>query len=214
LNNRGFPLIISAPSGAGKTSICYEVLRKVEEAEYSVSITTRVRRSNERDGVDYHFVTPEQFEEMIGKGELAEWAEVHDNLYGTLKAKLSGAVERGKVVVLDIDGQGAKSLKRSYPDSVLIFIFPPSPSALQERLSNRGTNSESSIRKRLKGAPQEIENVELYDYVIVNEEFEDSVEKITHIIEAEKCSLERMRPFIEKYSEELAQKNEDKEHSQ
>ncbi|MCK4771700.1 MAG: guanylate kinase [Candidatus Latescibacteria bacterium] len=214
MNNRGFPLIISAPSGAGKTSICYEVLRKVEEAEYSVSITTRARRSNERDGVDYHFVTPEQFEEMIGRGELAEWAEVHDNLYGTLKAKLSGAVERGKVVVLDIDGQGAKSLKRSYPDSVLIFIFPPSPSALQERLSNRGTNNEISIRKRLKGAPQEIENVELYDYVIVNEEFEDSVEKIVHIIEAEKCALERMRPFIEKYSEELAQKNEDKEHSQ
>ena len=203
MNSRGFPLIISAPSGAGKTSICYEVLRRVDDAEYSVSVTTRSRRAKERDGVDYHFITPEEFEDMIQRGELAEWAEVHENLYGTLKAKLSGAVERGKVVILDIDVQGAKNLKKSYPDSVLVFIFPPSPSTLEERLANRGTNSRSSIRKRLKGAPQEVENVELYDYVIVNEDFNESVEKIVHIIEAGKCALERMRPFIDRYSEEL-----------
>lgn len=203
MNSRGFPMIISAPSGAGKTSICYEVLRRVDEAEYSVSVTTRSRRSNERDGVDYHFVTPKQFEEMVERGELAEWAEVHEYMYGTLKAKLSGAVERGKVVVLDIDGQGAKSLKRSYPDSVLVFIFPPSPMALVERLSGRGTNDKGTIRKRLRRAPEEVEGVELYDYVIVNENFEDSVQRIVHIIEAEKCALERMRPFIEQYSSEL-----------
>ncbi len=203
MNSRGFPMIISAPSGAGKTSICYEVLRRVDEAEYSVSVTTRSRRSNERDGVDYHFVTPKQFEEMVERGELAEWAEVHEYMYGTLKAKLSGAVERGKVVVLDIDGQGAKSLKRSYPDSVLVFIFPPSPMALVDRLSGRGTNDEGTIRKRLRRAPEEVEGVELYDYVIVNENFEDSVQRIVHIIEAEKCALERMRPFIEQYSSEL-----------
>ena len=211
MNNRGFPLIISAPSGAGKTSICYEVLRRVDDAEYSVSVTTRDRRPNERDGVDYHFVTPEEFEEMVERGELAEWAEVHEHMYGTLKAKLSGAVERGKVVVLDIDGQGAKSLKKSYPDSVLIFIFPPSPKDLQERLSNRGTNNVRTIRKRLEGAPQEVENVDLYDYVVVNEDFEESVKSIVHIIEAEKCALERMRSFIEKYSEELARQREEKE---
>lgn len=213
MNNRGFPLIISAPSGAGKTSICYAVLRIVEEAEYSVSVTTRTRRINERDGVDYHFVTPEQFEEMIDRGELAEWAEVHENQYGTLKAKLSGAVERGKVVILDIDGQGAKNLKKSYPDSVLVFIFPPTPSALEERLENRATDSKITISKRLKGAYQEVENVELYDYVIVNENFEHSVNRIVHIIEAEKCARERMRPFIEKYAEALVAEKRNKEKS-
>ncbi len=213
MNNRGFPLIISAPSGAGKTSICYAVLRIVDEAEYSVSVTTRSRRINERDGVDYHFVTPEQFEEMIDRGELAEWAEVHENQYGTLKAKLSTAVERGKVVILDIDGQGAKNLKKSYPDSVLIFIFPPTPSALEERLESRATDSKSTISKRLKGANQEVENVELYDFVIVNEDFEHSVSRIVNIIEAEKCALQRMRPFIEKYSEALAAEKRNKEKS-
>ena len=213
MNKRGFPLIISAPSGAGKTSICFAVLRIVDDAEYSVSVTTRSRRNNERDGVDYHFVTPEQFEEMIDRGELSEWAEVHENHYGTLKAKLSGAVERGKVVILDIDGQGAKDLKKSYPDSVLVFIFPPTPSALEERLENRATDSRSAIRKRLEGANQEVENVELYDYVIVNEDFEHSVSLIVHIIEAEKCARERMRPFIEKYSEALAAEEREKENN-
>ncbi len=149
---------------------------------------------------------------MVEKGELAEWAEVHDALYGTLKAKLSGAVERGKVVILDIDGQGAKSLKRSYPDSVLVFIFPPSPTVLEERLEGRGTEGEESMRTRLESAYQEVENVELYDYVIVNEEFEESVKRIVHIIEAEKCALDRMRSFIDRYSDELSvgKKEQDK----
>lgn len=198
-------MIISAPSGAGKTSICYEVLRRVDEAEYSVSVTTRNRRPNERDGVDYHFISEDEFPKMVERGELAEWAEVHGALYGTLMAKLSGAVERGRVVILDIDGQGAKSLKKSYPDSVLVFIFPPSPSALEERLANRGTDEEATIRKRMESAPQEVENVELYDYVVVNKDFEESVQQIVHIIEAERCALTRMRPFIEKYSAELTE---------
>ncbi|MFC1545401.1 guanylate kinase [Gemmatimonadota bacterium] len=208
MNDKGFPLIISAPSGAGKTSICYEVLRRVDDAEYSVSITTRERREKERDGVDYHFVTPEAFEEMVDRGELAEWAEVHDAHYGTLKAKLSGAVERGKVVILDIDGQGARSLKKSYPDSVLIFIFPPSPAELADRLSGRGTEGEKSLKARLEAASHEVENVELYDYVVVNENFEDSVQKIVHIIEAERSALERMRTFIDRYSAEFSGREE------
>jgi guanylate kinase len=205
LNNRGFPLIISAPSGAGKTSICYEVLRRVENAEYSVSVTTRARRSRERDGVDYHFVDEEDFRGMIDRGELAEWAEVHGHLYGTLKAKLSSAVERGRVVLLDVDVQGARSLKRNFSDSVLVFIFPPSPSVLSERLVSRGTDSETAIQQRLATSPQEVENVDLYDYVVVNQDFETSVSRIVNIIEAEKCALARMRPFIERYKVELDQ---------
>ena len=208
MNDKGFPVIISAPSGAGKTSICYEVLRRIDDAEYSVSITTRERREKERDGVDYHFVTPEEFEAMVDRGELAEWAEVHDAHYGTLKAKLSGAVERGKVVILDIDGQGARNLKKSYPDSVLIFIFPPSPAELADRLAGRGTEGQESMKARLEAAPQEVENVELYDYVVVNENFEDSVQKIVHIIEAERSALERMRTFIDRYSAEFSGREE------
>jgi len=203
LNSHGFPLIISAPSGAGKTSICYEVLRRVEEAEYSVSVTTRERRRNERDGVDYHFVEEEEFRRLLERREVAEWAEVHGALYGTLTAKLSTAVERGRVVILDIDGQGARNLKQAYPDSVLIFIFPPSPDILYERLSGRGTDEEKVIRQRLQAAPQEVENAELYDYVVVNSEFEESVQRIVHIIEAEKCALKRMRTFIAEYAAEL-----------
>jgi len=203
LNDKGFPVIISAPSGAGKTSICYEVLRLVDDAEYSVSITTRDRRDKERDGVDYHFVTPEEFEAMVDRGELAEWAEVHDAHYGTLKAKLSGAIERGKVVILDVDGQGAKSLKKNFPDSVLIFIFPPSPAELADRLAGRGTEKEESLQARLRAAPQEVENVELYDYVVVNKNFEESVNRIVHIIEAEKHRLKRQRGFISRYEQEL-----------
>jgi len=200
LNDKGFPVIISAPSGAGKTSICYEVLRLVDDAEYSVSVTTRDRREKERDGVDYHFVTPEDFEAMVDRGELAEWAEVHDAHYGTLKAKLSGAIEGGRVVILDVDGQGAKSLKKNFPDSVLIFIFPPSPAELADRLAGRGTEKGESLQARLRAAPQEVENVELYDYVVVNEKFEESVNRIVHIIEAERCALVRMRTFIDRYS--------------
>ncbi len=205
MNSLGFPLIISAPSGAGKTSICYEVLRRVDEAEYSVSVTTRERRKSERDGVDYHFVDEDEFRLMIERGEFAEWAEVHDALYGTLKAKLSTAVERGRVVILDIDGQGARNLKQTYPDSVLVFIFPPTPAVLYERLSGRGTDEEDTIRDRLRAAPQEVENAELYDYVVVNEDFEDSVVRIVHIIEAEKCVRERMQPFIADYAAQLEQ---------
>lgn len=204
MNDKGFPVIISAPSGAGKTSICYEVLRLIDDAEYSVSITTRERRENERDGVDYHFVTPDDFEAMAERGELAEWAEVHGAHYGTLKAKLSGAVERGRVVILDVDGQGARSLKESFPDSVLIFILPPSPSELADRLASRGTEGEESLKARLEAAPREVENIERYDYVVVNERFEESVNRIVHIIEAERCALERMRTFIEKYSAEIS----------
>ena len=163
----------------------------------------------ERDGVDYHFVEEEAFQEMVERGELAEWAEVHGQKYGTLKAKLSAAIERGKVVVLDVDVQGAKALKENYPESVLVFIFPPSPSVLSERLVSRGTDSETVIQQRLETSPREVENVEIYDYVVVNERFEDSVEAIVHIIEAEKRTLERQRPFIEKYRAELEQWQEE-----
>ncbi len=194
---------MSAPSGAGKTSISYEVLRRVGSAEYSVSVTTRSRRPRERDGVDYHFVDEEMFQGMVERGELAEWAEVHGEKYGTMKAKLSGAVERGKVVVLDVDVQGARSLKEAYPESVLVFIFPPSPSVLSERLISRGTDSETVIQQRLETSPQEVENVDLYDYIVINEEFETSVNAIVHIIEAEKLALERQRPFIDSYRAQL-----------
>jgi guanylate kinase len=203
MNVQGFPLIISAPSGAGKTSISYEVLRRVGSAEYSVSVTTRERRPKERDGVDYHFVEEDAFEQMVERGELAEWAQVHGHYYGTLKAKLTSAMELGRVVLLDVDVQGARSLKESYPESVLVFIFPPSPTVLSERLVSRGTDSETVIRQRLETSPQEVENVDIYDYVIVNADFEKSVEAVVHIIEAEKHRLKRQRRFIEKYEQEL-----------
>ncbi len=148
------------------------------DAEYSVSVTTRERRPKERDGVDYHFVEEEDFKKMVDRGELAEWAKVHGHYYGTLKAKLSGSVERGRVVLLDIDVQGARSLRKNFPDSVLVFIFPPSPGELSDRLISRGTDSDRAIQQRLSTAPSEVEEVDLYDYVVVNEDFEVSVARI------------------------------------
>jgi guanylate kinase len=182
---RPCPLILAAPSGTGKTTIAHALVERFENFVFSVSATTRPPRVGERDGVDYHFVDRTRFEEMIRKDELVEWAEVHGNLYGTPRRNLQEAEARGEHVVLDIDVQGAHQLQERVPDSVLIFVFPPSAAALWGRLTARGTEVLSEVRRRLHAAHAELEQAAQFDYIVVNDDLERSISRVRSIVEAE-----------------------------
>ena len=174
--------IISAPSGAGKTTLCKILLDRLPDLLYSVSSTTRPPRQGEKNGRDYHFITKEEFCRGIKKGMWAEWAEVHDNYYGTSAYFLNNALSEGKNVLIDIDVQGAAIMLRSYPDSVTIFIQPPSIDALQSRLKKRGTDSEETIKKRMAAAEKEMAKKHLYSHVVMNNDLPKAVEELISII--------------------------------
>ena len=157
MEREGILFVVSAPSGAGKTSLCRELIDNLPEIRQSVSFTTRKQREGERDGVDYHFVSVGAFERMIEAGQLAEWARVHDNLYGTALETLNQAAAEGVDLLLDIDCQGAAQLRKNYDRGVFIFILPPDYTELEKRLRDRGTDGEEVIRRRLENARQEIE---------------------------------------------------------
>lgn len=186
-----FVVVVSGPSGAGKSSFCEAVLAADERVCYSVSATTRPRRGSERDGREYFFVTPAEFERMREAGELVEWAEVHGASYGTPRRFLDARLRAGRIVILDIDVRGGLAIKRHYPDSVLIFILPPSLEALEQRLRGRHSDSEEVIARRLAAAPAEIEHAVRYDYVVVNGDLDAAVAKVRGIVEAEKSRRER-----------------------
>jgi len=185
LPHRPCPLILAAPSGTGKTTIAHALVDRFPKFVFSVSVTTRPARAGEREGVDYHFVDRNRFEEMIRHDELVEWASVHGNLYGTPRRNLREAQERGEHVVLDIDVQGAHQLQKSVPDAVLIFVFPPSAAALWGRLTARGTEELSEVRRRLQAAHAELEQAAQFDYIVVNDDLERSISRIRSIVEAE-----------------------------
>lgn len=181
--------VVSAPSGAGKTSLCRAVTDEMENVRHSTSYTTRNPRPGEIDGRDYYFVTVERFREMIRAGDFAEWAEVHSNLYGTSRRVLDSMRAEGIDVILDIDTQGAKQIKEKYDGrAVFIFIMPPSLEILEERLRNRKSDHENEIKKRMQRARDEIRDYTMYDYVIVNRDFERALLEIRSIIIAERCS--------------------------
>lgn len=186
IRSSGCLIIVSGPSGAGKTSICTPALARLQGIELSVSTTTRACRGTERDGVDYHFVTSERFEEMIRRGEFAEWAEVHGNRYGTSRAGLEASLARGRDVLLDIDVQGARQIKSAYPQAVSIFLLPPSRDHIERRLTARGTDSAETVRRRLRGACAEIGQLPEYDYFIVNDDLEKAIDAFLAIVKAER----------------------------
>jgi guanylate kinase len=191
---KGSIFVISAPSGAGKTTICNKIIRRVPNIRQSVSFTTRGPRKGETDGVDYTFVGKKTFERMISRGEFIEWAEVHGNLYGTSKKRLEGLMRSGFDVMLDIDTQGAKQIKNSFGKGVFIFILPPSIRVLRERLQNRKSNTREDMERRLRRAAVEIKDYKMYDYVIVNDLLADSVRKLEAVITAERHSSSRIDP--------------------
>jgi len=184
---RGLIFVISAPSGAGKTTLLTRVMKEVPGLLFSVSYTTRPPRSNEQEGRDYHFVSPSVFEKMVERNEFLEWAEVLGNRYGTARIDVNALESEGVDLLLDIDTQGAKKVREKVDRSVFIFLLPPSPRLLEERLVKRGEDPPERVRYRLANAVKEVSEAPSYDYVIVNEQVEEAVRQLKAIILAERC---------------------------
>jgi guanylate kinase len=188
-----FPVILSAPSGGGKTTIARMLLARRPNLGYSVSCTTRVPRAGEVAGRDYYFMSRAEFIAKREQGAFAESAEVHGNLYGTLRAEVERVMSGGKHVVMDIDVQGAVQFIRAFPISVTIFILPPSAEVLLERLRGRNTESPAQLAARLQSALQELQQVDEYEYVVINDDLERAVSSVESIIDAEVVSRERLK---------------------
>ena len=200
---KGNLLVLSAPSGGGKTTILQKALSLLDEIDFSVSYTTRVQRLTERDGLDYHFVTEEVFREKIEGNQFLEWAEVHGNLYGTGRRETEAICESGRDVLLDVDVQGAAQVREAKPDAVTIFMLPPSFEVLEKRLRGRQQDSPEAIEKRLQAARSEIGRYLDYDYVVINEEMDHAADMLRAIILAERGRPQSMegliRPIFESF---------------
>ncbi|MCC6523088.1 MAG: guanylate kinase [Polyangiaceae bacterium] len=184
-------LIVSSPSGAGKTTLCNRLREEFGDIRFSVSHTTRLARPNEVDGREYHFVSDAAFERMVRERAFAEWAAVHDRRYGTSKREIEAARAEARGVLFDIDYQGARQIKAHYPDAVGGFVLPPSLEELERRLRGRGTESEEATVRRLAAAKREIAHYGLFDYVVVNDELERAYERLRSVVLAERCRRAR-----------------------
>jgi len=188
---KGLLVVISAPSGAGKTTIALEVIQKVPDVVRSISMTSRNIRPGEINGKDYVFVSQKEFQRRIKLNHFLEWAEVHENLYGTPKSWVNKQISMGKIVLLVIDVQGAELIKQAYPECVSIFILPPSMRELKYRLIKRNTESKESLTVRIRNAMIEYKFVKDYDYAVINDDLNNAVEKVRAILAAEKCRVHR-----------------------
>ena len=200
---RGSLIILSGPSGAGKGTIHNELLKHDSNLKYSISMTTREKRENEIDGVDYYFVTKEEFEKEIKKDSFLEYALVHGNYYGTLKRVVEKDINNGFDVILEIDIQGALNIKAQKADGIFIFIMPPSMRELKNRLVKRGTETKDELVERFKNAYKEVNEMSKYNYVVINDEVDLAVKKIEAILIAERCRVDRIEEFDVNNQEEL-----------
>ena len=200
-----FPIILSAPSGGGKTTIARALLRRRPDLGYSVSCTTRAPRNGEQHGRDYYFMTRAEFLAERERGAFAESAEVHGNLYGTLRREVERVLSGGQHVVMDIDVQGARQFQRAFPQSVLVFVLPPSADVLLERLRKRQTETPAELAARLQSALQELQAIDGYEYVVVNDDLERAVQGVSAIVDAEVMKRERLRGLRHSVAHLIAQ---------
>lgn len=199
----GLLLVISAPSGAGKTSICREVLKMFPDMVYSVSYTTRQPRPGEVDGKDYRFISRDEFNRMIDSGEFIEWNEVYGCLYGTSGHDIRSLLKAGRDIFLDLDTKGAANIRKVFPEAVYIFISPPSIGELRKRLNKRGSESPDTMKVRLGTALAELKEAFRYDYLIFNEKLSHAVEEFKSVYLAEKCRTEKLEYKLKKIIKEL-----------
>lgn len=204
--SKGSLFIVSAPSGAGKTTLCRHLIETLPNLGFSVSFTTRRPRPGEVNDRDYTFISREDFRSKADQGEFIEWAEVHGEFYGTSKKRVEALVAEGNDVILDIDTQGAMQIKRKFHDGIYIFVLPPSLQILRERLETRMTDSEQEIDRRFKRATDEIKTYQEYDYVIMNDNLDDAVRKFKAIIISQRSSI---RKIDQQWIEEIFFKQEE-----
>ena len=202
-NKKGILIVLSGPSGSGKGTICSELTRYKKNLHISISATSRTPRFEDIEGKSYYFKTVQEFEDMIKNDELLEWVKYCDNYYGTPKKNIDSKLEQEIDVILEIEVNGALSVKKKYPDSVLIFIVPPRYEDLIKRLRGRGTENEEVIFKRIEKATIEIQSIEYYDYLVVNDTIENAVSQVLAIIDSEKKKVSRNKYEINKFVENL-----------
>jgi guanylate kinase len=195
-NSRGILFVVSSPSGGGKGTLIQRVLKRIPDLSYSVSFTTRTPRSGEVDGREYFFVTREKFEQMAADNEFLEWANVHGKLYGTSRKQVFKEVSEGRDIILEVDVQGAASVRSLVPDSVSVFILPPSFEVLKQRLEARGTDSPEELELRLRNAPVELNDYSAFQYMILNDDLDQAVDQLAAIVYAERARLVRQEAAV------------------
>lgn len=200
----GILFVVSSPSGGGKGTLIQLVLKHVQNVSYSVSYTTRKPRAAEVDGREYFFVDRGTFEEMIARDEFLEWALVHGKLYGTARNQVARELNAGRDIILEVDVQGAASVRKLIPESVSVFILPPSPELLRARLTARGTDTDEELELRLKNAPAELKDYSTFDYVIINDDAERAANQLSAVIEAERVRFSRQQSRIRHVVEAFA----------
>ncbi len=203
--NQGVLYVVAAPSGAGKTSLVKALLQNDPAIRLSVSYTTRAPRPGEVEGVDYHFVSMDVFREMAARGEFLESAEVYGNHYGTSQAWLAGEIAAGRDILLEIDWQGAAQVRKRFPEAVTLFILPPSIEALRERLSNRGQDSAEVIEKRMAAARDDISHATEFEYIIVNDDFDQALLDLMAVVRASRLATTRQTRRLASLFERFSQ---------
>lgn len=193
----GFLLVLSGPSGAGKGTVCEALMKESDDVVFSTSVTTRSKRPSEVDGVNYFFVDENRFNEMTENGELLEYAKVHENYYGTPKKFVDEQIKNGEIVILEIDVQGAMQVKKKFDNAIYIFLLPPNMEELKRRIIGRATEDSDVVELRFKNAFKELDYIESYDYVVINETVEQAVEDIKTIISAERLRVKRHKHIKE-----------------
>ena len=203
INKKGILIVVSGFSGAGKGTLMKEIMKQYDDYALSISATTRASREGEVDGREYFFRTVDEFEKMIAQDELIEYAKYVNNYYGTPRAYVEQKLEEGKDVILEIEIQGALKVKEKFPETLLLFVTPPSVDILRERLIGRGTETMEVVEERMKRAVEESEGMEHYDYLVINDDLQECVEDMHHIIQEEHNRTFRNKDFIEKIKREL-----------